>query len=223
MRDFIKIINKTNLKHVIILLFLLSIFIFISAVSYVDAVSTNIANSVFRLHVIANSDSDEDQELKYNVRDELLKYMNTISENCSSKEDVIKLAIEHKDDFEKIAKEVIKENGYNYDVNIKIGQFDFPTKDYGDISLPAGLYDALRVEIGEAKGQNWWCVMYPPLCFVDASYGTVPEQSKQKLQGLLSHDTYETITQKDQPLKIGFRFLPFLEKLWNRLSSDSVE
>ena len=75
MRDFIKIINKTNLKHVIILLFLLSIFIFISAVSYVDAVSTNIANSVFRLHVIANSDSDEDQELKYNVRDELLKYM----------------------------------------------------------------------------------------------------------------------------------------------------
>ncbi len=216
MRDFIKIINKTNLKHVIILLFLLSIFIFISAVSYVDAVSTNIANSVFRLHVIANSDSDEDQELKYNVRDELLKYMNTISENCSSKEDVIKLAIEHKDDFEKIAKEVIKENGYNYDVNIKIGQFDFPTKDYGDISLPAGLYDALRVEIGEAKGQNWWCVMFPPLCFVDVTSGVVPNSSKELLQDNLDDEEYSLINKnnsENEGITFKFKLIEFFQNL----------
>ena len=77
--------------------------------------------------------------------------------------------------FKQVAENTILEvNGYSYPVKINIGNFEFPTKDYGDISLPAGFYDALRVEIGKAKGQNWWCVMFPPLCFVDVSSGIVP-------------------------------------------------
>ena len=177
MRKILNFINFGFIKRFFVVLILFCFFVFISALSYVSAVSTDISNSVFRLHVIANSDSTEDQELKYKVRDSVLEYMNEISMDCSSKEEVITLAEEHKDEFKEIAEKVIKENGYNYEVNVKIGNFEFPTKTYGDIALPAGFYDALRIEVGEAKGQNWWCVMFPPLCFVDVTSGVVPEES----------------------------------------------
>jgi len=182
MTNLLKIINYTKFKRFFILLILFGIYIFISAYSYVNAVSKDLEDNLFRLHVIANSDSKEDQDLKYLVRDNLISYMNSISVNCTTKEEVLNIANNHKEDFYKIAKETIKNNGYNYDVEIEIGNFEFPTKNYGDISLPAGNYDALRVKIGKAKGQNWWCVMFPPLCFVDISSGIVPEESKELLR-----------------------------------------
>ncbi|MBR6504645.1 MAG: stage II sporulation protein R [Clostridia bacterium] len=182
MVNLLKIINRENLKKLFILMLLLGIYIFISAYSYVNAVSNELENNLFRLHVIANSDSEEDQKLKYLVRDSLISYMNSISEPCLNKEEVIVLAQNHLDDFSNIAKETIINNGYNYDVQIEIGNFNFPTKTYGDISLPAGYYDALRVKIGNASGQNWWCVMFPPLCFVDITSGIVPDDSKKLLR-----------------------------------------
>ena len=94
---------------------------------------------------------------------------------------------QHKSDFQKIAEQTIIDNGYNYSVKININNFYFPTKNYGDISLPAGLYDALRVEIGEAKGQNWWCVMFPSLCFIDISSGIVDDDSKEILENNLEN------------------------------------
>ena len=205
MKKILKFINLGFIKRFLIVLILFSFFIFISAASYVNAVSEDIAQSVFRLHVIANSDSKEDQDLKYKVRDKVLEYMNEISMDCSSKEEVILLAKEHKEEFKKIAEDVIKENGYDYTVNISIGNFDFPTKTYGDISLPAGEYDALRIEIGEAKGQNWWCVMFPPLCFVDVSSGIVPDESKEELKENLNDEEYAVISETDDN-KINFKF-----------------
>ena len=179
--------------------------ILISAISYVDAVSNNIADSVFRLHVIANSNSKEDQELKLKVRDELLSYMNIISKDSTSKQEAMQIANEHKEEFTQIAEKVIKENGYNYTVNVQIGKADFPTKYYGDITLPAGTYDALKVQIGEAKGQNWWCVMFPPLCFVDVSTGIVPDNSKQELKQSLDNEEYDLISKTDNN-EISFKF-----------------
>ena len=209
-----KIISITNLKRFFFILFLLFIFTLISAISYVDAVSTNISNSVFRLHVIANSDEIEDQELKYNVRDALLQYMNELSNNCSSKNEVIEIAKLHQDDFNKIAKNVVIENGYDYDINIKIGNFDFPTKNYGDISLPAGDYEALRVEIGKAQGQNWWCVMFPPLCFVDVTSGIVPDKSKEVMENNLSTEEYDLISKTDNStIKFKFSLIEMLQNL----------
>ena len=184
----------SKFKQFFLILFLLFLYISICAFSYVNAVSKNIENSVFRLHVIANSDSDEDQNLKYIVRDHLIDYMNSLTANISSKDEAIKIAEEHKQDFYTIAKNTIKENGYDYDVNIEIGNSYFPTKYYGDISLPAGYYDALKVEIGEAKGQNWWCVMFPPLCFVDMSTGIVPEESKETIKENLPEEEYALIS-----------------------------
>lgn len=205
MKKLLNFIYNSKVKHALIILILLCIFILLSAISYVDAVSTNIENSVFRLHVIANSDSKEDQNLKYKVRDQILEYMNEISRNCNSKEEIIRLANEHKEDFYRIAKQVIVDNGYNYDVNINIGNFDFPTKNYGDISFPAGNYDALRIEIGNASGQNWWCVMFPPLCFVDVTSGVVPDESKSIIQDNLSEEEYSIISNQSNP-DIQFKF-----------------
>ena len=180
--------KKNILLRITTLIILFVSFIFFSAFSYVNAVSSDLSNSVFRLHVIANSDSEEDQNLKYLVRDALLDYMNSLCSNALTKEEALCIAQNHIDDFEKVAKNVVVCNGYDYPVHVEIGKFDFPTKEYGDVSLPAGIYDALRVKIGSADGRNWWCVMFPPLCFVDVSSGIVPEQSKELLQDNLSQE-----------------------------------
>lgn len=201
---------KKNLKMVIILTFLLFLYSSICAISYAQNISTDIANSIFRLHVIANSDTEEDQNLKYMVRDNLLKYMNSICENCKTKEDAIAVVEKNKTAFEQIAMNTIKEEGYDYCVNINIGNFEFPTKDYGDISLPAGYYDALRVEIGEAKGRNWWCVMFPPLCFVDISSGVVPDESKEFMKNNLSEEEFALVSnQSDNEIQFKFKLLEF--------------
>ncbi|CDE26027.1 stage II sporulation protein R [Clostridium sp. CAG:440] len=205
MKKFLNFIKNPKLKMICILAFLLFIYTTICAISYAKSVSEDLENSVFRLHVIANSDSKEDQNLKYIVRDKLLQYMNSYLSNTSTKEDAIKIANEHLDEFKQVAINTIKEQGYSYNVNVKVGNFEFPTKTYGDISLPAGFYDALRVEIGEAKGQNWWCVMFPPLCFVDVTSGVVPEESKKELQNNLSEEEFALISD-NQSSNIQFKF-----------------
>ena len=162
------------------------------------------------MHVIANSDSQDDQDLKYKVRDHLLSYMNSICGNCQSKQEAISIVEKNKDTFEQIASHTIKEQGYSYSVKITISNFEFPTKNYGDISLPAGYYDALKVEIGEAKGQNWWCVMFPPLCFVDISSGVVPDDSKELMENNLSEEEFALVSdQSNQGIQFKFKLLEF--------------
>lgn len=210
MKKVYNLFKNSKVKMVIILSFLLFIYTSICAISYARNTSTEIANSVFRLHVLANSDSQEDQNLKYIVRDNLLKYMNELCVNCKSKQEAIDLARNNETQFKEIALKTIKEQGYNYDININIGNFEFPTKNYGDVSLPAGYYDALRVEIGEAKGQNWWCVMFPPLCFVDISSGVVPEESKQLLENNMSEEEFALVSDNsNSELQFKFKLLEF--------------
>lgn len=212
MKTLLNIICSKKVKYSLILIILLSIYIFISAFYYVTAISNDLENSIFRLHVIANSDSEEDQNLKYIVRDNLIAYMNELSANSKTKEEAIQIAKAHTDDFYDIAKKTIIDNGYNYDVTIEIGNFDFPTKHYGDISIPAGYYDALRVKIGEAQGQNWWCVMFPPLCFVNVTSGIVPEESKELLESELNEEEYDIISNKDSSeVKFKFKLIELLQ------------
>ena len=215
----------SNLKNICkVISFTIFIFLFsLLALHTKEKISpiAELQSQLLRFHVIANSDNPIDQQQKLEVKNTILQTLSPFLSNCSSKEEAKQIIQSHMSDILTTTHNTLRSNDQT--VTAEIETCYFPTKTYGDLTFPPGQYESLSIRIGEAKGQNWWCVMYPPLCFVDASYGTVPEQSKQKLQGLLSHDTYETITQKDQPLKIGFRFLPFLEKLWNRLSSDSVE
>lgn len=212
MKTLLNIICSKKVKYSLILIILLIIYIFISAFFYVTAISNDLENSIFRLHVIANSDSVEDQNLKYIVRDNLISYMNELSANAKTKEEAIEIAKEHTDEFYNIAKKTIIDNGYNYDVTVEIGNFDFPTKHYGDISIPAGYYDALRVKIGSAQGQNWWCVMFPPLCFVNITSGIVPDESKELLESQLNEEEYNIISNKDSSeIKFKFKLIELLQ------------
>ena len=210
------------MKKYLLLLIVSVSFLLLSAYSYVNAVSNNLADSVFRLHVIANSDSEEDQNLKYKVRDSLIGYMNTLTNDMNTKDEVIKIAGKHIQDFKDIAQNVVKENGYNYEVNVEIGDFSFPTKTYGDISFPSGFYDALKVEIGKAEGQNWWCVMFPPLCFVDVSSGVVPEESKENLEANLGDEEYSIISDSEENglTSIKFKIIEFFENIGTKLANN---
>ena len=194
-------------KVYLVLLFLMFLYTSICAISYVNAVGDSISEQVFRLHVIANSDSDEDQNLKYIVRDKVLEYVNSL--NFSSKDELVNYLQINSSTIEDIARETIIENGFDYSVNVEIGHFDFPTKEYGDIALPAGDYDALRIKIGNAEGRNWWCVMFPPLCFVDVSSGIVDEGSKQILENNLSEEEYALVSESSVPVKFKFKLFEF--------------
>lgn len=210
---------KKNVYTIFFILFLLFIYIIICANSYTSAVASNISSSVFRLHVIANSDSEEDQNLKYIVRDNVLKYMDTLLDsNTSSKEKTMQIISENLDGFKRVAQETVYEKGYDYEVNVEIGNFSFPTKNYGDISLPSGYYDALRISIGNAEGKNWWCVMFPPLCFVDVTSGVVPEESKETLEESLSDEEYELISGSSPEFEVKFKFVEFFENFKNTLA-----
>ena len=206
---------KKKLNFIFILTILVFIYIALLSFNYSKAVSSNLSDSVFRLHIIANSDSSEDQELKLKVRDNIINYMNTLTSSSSDKKDVISMVNNHLDSFKEIALNTIKENGYNYDVNIEIGNFHFPTKSYGDISFPAGNYDALKIEIGDAIGQNWWCVLFPPLCFVNSSTGVVPDDSKNTLKENINSESYEIISEGNNSndntsdIKIKFKIIEF--------------
>ena len=213
MKKILNLLKNPKIKMIIILSFLLFIYTSICALSYANNITADISNSVFRLHVIANSDSKKDQDLKYKVRDSLIKYMNDICSDCKTKQEAINLVTVYHNNFKQIALDTIQSEGCDYDVNIEIGNFEFPTKQYGDISLPAGFYDALKVEIGEAKGHNWWCVMFPPLCFVDITSGVVPEESKKYLQDNMTEEEYALISDNsNSDIKFKFKILEFFNQ-----------
>lgn len=194
-------------------------FLIFSAYSYASSISSDLSKSVFRLHVIANSDSDEDQSLKLQVRDKLLDYMNSITANVRSKDDAIKIAQDHQKDFQIIAEQTILDKGYSYPVTVEIGNYEFPTKQYGDITLPSGYYDALRVKIGKASGHNWWCVMFPPLCFVDVTSGIVPDSSKEQLKENMSSEDYSIISNDNSVTEFKFKIVELFKNFNTRLAN----
>jgi stage II sporulation protein R len=116
--------------------------------------------------------------------------------------------------IKQISEQIIKDNGEQYGVTVGLEKVDFPTKQYGDVVLPAGEYEALRVVIGDGLGKNWWCVMFPPLCFVDITHGTVPDETKKELQKVLTEDEYNIVvsakTEEVIPVKVKFKIV----ELW---------
>ncbi len=201
-----------KIKYFCILSILLFSFVFITISSYAASISTDLSNNFFRLHILANSDSEEDQALKLKVRDKIIEYMDTLTYDGLSKEEAINLTQNHLDDFKKIAEETIQKEGFNYEVSLKIDNFYFPTKVYGNISLPAGYYDGLKIEIGEAKGQNWWCSLFPPLCFVDISSGVIDEESEETLKTNLSEEDFAIITSDSETIKLKFKIVEMFSK-----------
>lgn len=198
---------KQKIKYIFIILSLLFCFIFISISSYASSVSQNLSDNFFRLHILANSNSEIDQELKLKVRDAILEYMNSQGFSKTSKLDTMNSVKNNLEIYKTISEEIIKENGFDYPVSVEVGNFYFPTKIYGNISLPAGQYDALRINIGKAQGQNWWCSLFPPLCFVDISSGIIEEDSKNDLKEKLSDEEFAIITSDNETIKLKFKIL----------------
>ncbi|HOB12233.1 MAG TPA: stage II sporulation protein R [Syntrophomonadaceae bacterium] len=126
-------------------------------------------DSVLRLHVIANSDSLADQALKMEVKNRIVEVMQSEFSTAASKQEAWDRAVRNKAVIEKTARQVVADWGYSYPVKVEMGEYQFPTKTYGNLVLPQGNYEAVRVVIGQGQGQNWWCVLFPPLCMVSSS------------------------------------------------------
>ncbi len=123
--------------------------------------------NLIRLHVVAHSDRPEDQDLKLLVRDAVLRETSILFAEAASKEEAQRIIVENQDRIISAAEEVVQAQGFDYPVSIQVGNYMFPTRSYGELILPAGDYDAVRVTIGDAKGANWWCVLFPPLCLAE--------------------------------------------------------
>ena len=175
-----------------------------------NAVQEKLSGEVFRFHVIANSDSEEDQELKMKVKEAVVAYMRETLSGAENAAEAKALAIRHKEELVRVSEEVLRAEGCNDKVTAEVVRCEFPDKTYGDITFPAGWYDALRIRIGKAQGHNWWCVLYPNLCFMDSVHAVIPKEGKDELQSVLTDEEYAMIV-KGTPVKIKWFFLQLTE------------
>ncbi len=183
-----------------------------TSAEYAEEVNEDLAESVLRLHIRANSDEDYDQELKIKVRDALLKEFEPELRGADTKEELINIINENHERIIETAEKTIKENGYDYKVTAKIGEAFLETKKYGNVYLPAGNYDALIIKIGSGEGHNWWCVLYPPLCYVGDN-SVVSGKDKEILLSGLTDEEYELITnQEDLDVQFKFKLVEFWGK-----------
>lgn len=172
--------------------------------------SEKISKDVFRLHILANSDSNEDQELKLKVRDEILLKGEELFKNCTSVDEAVKVCRSNIDFFEKTASQCIKNNGYNYSVKAAVDEEYFNTREYENITLPSGIYNALKIEIGEAQGKNWWCVMFPAIC--------LPSVSENEINSVLTDEEIALIN-SDNKYEIRFKIVEIYEKIKAEINS----
>lgn len=183
----------------------------------IDKISKGYKDKLIRFHVLANSDSDEDQELKLKVRDEIIKYLQPMLKQSKSLEQSEQIILSESENIKNIGENIIKENGYTYEVEVKLEYNNFPAKQYSNIVLPAGEYKALRILIGEAKGKNWWCVMFPPLCFVDENNGVIDKETDEKLRSVLTEEEYNLIAEdnieKTKDVKMKFKIVEIIEAI----------
>lgn len=173
-----------------------------------------LSDHVIRFHVRANSDEEEDQLLKEEVKSDLVAYISPILKQCETKEESRMILEEEMEELKKIALNTIHENGYDYPVSVYFSIEDFPMKEYGDLLVPSGEYESLRVDIGEALGQNWWCLIYPPLCFVDGSTVILDEDGKEILKEEVGEEVYKEMLLEKKP-KVVVKFKLYEElKEW---------
>ncbi len=216
---FINHINKIDEKgklesyiQALTLAFVLSVLVIVSLVfdtkTFANIVSTELKEEVIRFHVLANSNSTTDQLLKENIRDVVVDYMEPMLKNSNSIEESRNIILENIVYIEMLSKQVINNWGLDYEVKVELENTQFPTIEYGEIVFPAGEYEACRILVGEAVGDNWWCVLYPPLCYVDVATGFIPLQNDEELKENLTDEQYEIIAfQSETPYKIRFKLL----------------
>lgn len=197
---------KKLFKSAVVALIITSIFSFLPF----EQRCRSISDEVLRIHILADSDSEQDQSLKLKVRDSILKYTDGLYSGVSSKEEAIEITSEHIEEIVSAAEKTLKENGCEKQVNAEVCEMDFNTRYYGGITMPSGNYTALRITIGSGEGKNWWCVMYPSLCLYTSA-------DTNSLEDELSEEQYEVIT--DTPkYEFKFKILEYFDYFCNLLS-----
>ena len=170
----------------------------------------DIYDTVVRLHVLANSDTEEDQALKLMVRDGVLEAAAPLVGSCTTQAEAIEVLTAHLAELEAAALSVVQSEGYDYPVTVLLGEEDYPTRTYESCAFPAGTYVSLRVLIGEGEGQNWWCCLFPPLCLSAATAKSDNEDAF--IQVGLTKDQYGIITETGKTkYKVRFKLLEVLE------------
>lgn len=210
--------KKSKLKLLILGIITLAIILFLgrdkitnNETSVAD-IQKGIAESIVRFHVVSAGDSEYEQSIKLLVKNTVLEFLSEKLADVTSKEETLSVLEKLKPEITELAHSVLRKNNCNTSVTTNIEDSFFPIKTYGDLTLPAGEYTALKIVLGEGDGTNWWCVLYPRLCFVDATYGVVPDESKATLKTILAEDEYNLIFGE----KVVFRFklLKFLNKFF---------
>lgn len=205
--------KKNHLFKFLIIIFLLTIFLLININNYAFETFQNISNKTFRLHIIANSDSLEDQNLKFLLRDKVIEYFNSLEVSNYNKDEISSILNKHYSELYDLCVKTIKENGFNYSLEISIENSYFPTKKYGDISFPSGYYDCIKIKIGNAIGQNWWCSLFPPLCFSNVTNGIVDDSGKKTLENNLSEEEFLLLSSNSLDIKFKFKIIELLNSL----------
>ena len=173
-----------------------------------------IAEKIIRFHVIANSDTKEDQDLKLAVRDAVGIKMSGLLKDAADRSRSAAVIRKNMEDMKQTAEKVIAERGYDSDVDICLTDTDFPVKTYGAYTFPAGNYEALEIVIGAGKGHNWWCVMYPNMCFSDTMYEVIDEDARSSLKRVLSEDEYQQVLASGD-YQVKFKSFEILKGLYD--------
>ena len=187
-------------------IFLIALII-ISSVSPVISKSEDISNNVFRLHIIANSDTEKDQTLKLKIRDNVLRLTSELYNNCNSVDDAVSVTKENIVLFRQAAQSIIAFYGYTYDTKVTVTKEYFNTRKYDNFTLPAGVYDSLKIIIGEGKGKNWWCVMFPSVCISGCT---------DDLRETLTEEEIEML--KSDKYIVRFKIVEIYEKLKSKIA-----
>ncbi len=204
--------KKKIFKKCIIIVFLLVL----GVMAVCENIQKDISRGIVRLHIVANSDSRLDQDIKLKVRDAVIGAQSEIFVDGIKKE----LTDGEKAKLVSVANDVLKNNGANYDACVETGNFYFPTKKYENITLPAGNYDAVRIALGDASGQNWWCVMYPPLCFNDCAVGKADEKSLNILKESMGEFEYEMISEESIKVVPAFKLVETFQKVKEKIRNS---
>lgn len=200
--------NKT--LKIFVPLFLVFVFMFSYIAPFIET-SENISDQVFRLHILANSDSADDQQLKLKVRDEILKKGETVFAYSNSLEETIELCKNNIALFQQTAEQCLKDNGSDYEVKVYVDKEYFNTREYDEITLPSGIYNALKIEIGQGKGHNWWCVMFPAICLSSVT--------DDELNKYLSEDEQKLVN-SDSKYEVRFKIVEIYEKVKSKIISE---
>lgn len=189
----------------------------ILAIFYAATVNADLSDNMVRFHVIANSNSAKDQSLKLKVRDGVLEKCRDLTKDAVNKSDAEKILLENSENLRLCAESIVRREGYDYKVLAEYGNTFFPRKEYGKITLPSGKYDAMRIKIGKAEGENWWCVMFPPVCITEDCTALIDEEALSYLKKHLSKEEYNLITNDSSAVVFRLRIVDEIMKFFEKI------